>query len=54
MPPDVRAKAAVLLKVPPSVYSSMTEFTTDPEPMERHREKLARAIETINETIATK
>ena len=47
LPPEVRARAAALLKVPQSVYSSMTEFTTDPEPMERHREKLARAIEKI-------
>ena len=47
LPPEVRAGAAALLKVPQSVYSSMTEFTTDPEPMERHREKLARAIEKI-------
>ena len=43
----MRTKAATLLKVPQSVYSSMTEFTTDPEPMERHRAKLARAIEKI-------
>ena len=47
LPPDVRAKAAALLKVPSSVYSSMTEFTRDPKPMETHREKLARAIENI-------
>ena len=47
LPPALRAKAAALLEVPQSIYSSMTEFTTDPEPMERHRAKLARAIEMI-------
>lgn len=43
----LRAKAETLLAVPKSVYSSLTEFTTDPEPMESHRVKLARAIEKI-------
>ena len=47
LPSALRDKAAALLKVPPSVYSSMTEFTTDPEPMEKHREKLAHMIEEI-------
>ena len=47
LPSALRDKAAALLKVPSSVYSSMTEFTKDPEPMEKHREKLARAIEAI-------
>ena len=47
LPSALRDKAAALLKVPPSVYSSMTEFATDPEPMEKHREKLARTIEKI-------
>ena len=47
LPLDLRTDAEALLNVPPSVYSSMTEFTTDPEPMERHRDKLARTIEKI-------
>ena len=33
-----------LLTVPPDVTASMTEFTRDPTPMQRHREKLAREI----------
>ena len=33
-----------LLKVPPEVSASPTEFAIDPVHMERHREKLARAI----------
>jgi hypothetical protein len=33
-----------LLAVPPDVTASMTEFTRDPTPMQRHREKLAREI----------
>ena len=45
LPSALRGEAEALLKVPKSVYSSMTEFTTDPKPMEMHREKLARAIE---------
>ena len=47
VPPNLRASAEALLKVPTSVYSSMTEFSTDPKPMEAHRERLARAIESI-------
>ena len=34
----------VLLSVPPEVTASMTEFTRDPTPMLRHRERLAREI----------
>ena len=33
-----------LLKVPPEVSKSLTDFSRDPNPMARHREKLARAI----------
>ena len=47
MPKNVRNSAEALLKVPKSVYSSMTEFSTDPRPIEKHRERLARAIESI-------
>ena len=54
LPLDLRTDAEALLKVPTSVYSSMTEFTTDPEPMERYREKLARAIEKIISLTANK
>ena len=34
-----------LLKVPANVYSSLTVFTSDPQPMKEHRRKLALAIE---------
>ena len=34
-----------LLKVPANVYSSLTVFTSDPQPMKEHRRKLASAIE---------
>jgi hypothetical protein len=36
-----------LLTVPKDVYSSMTDFATDPASMESHRERLARAIEAL-------
>ena len=36
-----------LLVVPQDVTASMTEFTDDPAPMARHRERIARAIERI-------
>lgn len=37
-----------LLVVPESVSKNMTNFTTDPAPMESHREKLAHAIERLS------
>lgn len=36
-----------LLTVPKSVYSSLTSFTIDPDPIKVHRRKLAEAIELI-------
>jgi hypothetical protein len=36
-----------LLKVPKSITESMTQFTSDPAPIEQHRLKLARAIESF-------
>jgi hypothetical protein len=47
LPSALRVKAEALLIVPKTVYSSLTSFTTDPEPMVKHRVKLARAIENI-------
>ena len=44
--PDAAAEA--LLKVPPSVFTDMTHFNTDPSPLLQHREKLARAIERLS------
>jgi hypothetical protein len=37
----------LLLKVPQSIYSSMTKFSADPTPLEQHRVKLAREIERL-------
>ena len=42
-----RARYEALLKVPASVYTSLTEFATDPASMEAHRVKLARALEEL-------
>ena len=43
-----RARYEAMLKVPQTVYRSLTDFTTDPEPMESHRLALARAIEALS------
>ena len=43
-----------LLKVPPEVSASPTEFSIDPVHMERHREKLARAIASRLRSASTK
>ena len=37
-----------LLDVPADVYASLTEFTDDPEPMARHRVRLARRIAALS------
>ena len=36
-----------LLEVPKEVSKSLTEYSTDPAPIERHRERLAAAIEAM-------
>lgn len=45
--PERRAACEALLAVPEDVTKSLTEYTEDPKPMEVHREKLARAIESL-------
>lgn len=42
-----RAECERLLEVPESVTSDLTKFTTDPAPIEQHREAVARAIEAL-------
>jgi hypothetical protein len=42
--PRERENLTALLTVPTDVSASLTSFTTDPAPMETHRDKLARAI----------
>ena len=44
MRPARYAAYEALLTVPEDVSKSLTSFTHDPAPMERHRDKLARAI----------
>ncbi len=39
-----RASYAALLEVPDEITKDMTTFTTDPAPIERHRDRVARAI----------
>jgi len=45
--PEQKAKYAHLLKVPETVTKTMTEFSIDPTPIEEHRVKLARALESL-------
>jgi len=42
-----RAEYERLLDVPESITSDLTKFTTDPAPIEQHREAVARAIEAL-------
>ncbi|OQC14848.1 MAG: hypothetical protein BWX73_01624 [Lentisphaerae bacterium ADurb.Bin082] len=43
-----RDELNALLTVPESISTSLTKFTTDPAPIEEHREKLARAIASLS------
>ncbi|MDD3587283.1 MAG: DUF4091 domain-containing protein [Thermoguttaceae bacterium] len=45
--PQRRAEMQELLTVPADIAVSWTQFTTDPGPIYRHREKVARAIEEL-------
>jgi hypothetical protein len=42
------ARYQALLEVPPDITLNMTTFTTDPEPIERRRREIARAIEQLS------
>jgi hypothetical protein len=46
--PRLLEQARALLQVPPEVSKSMTEFTHDPRPLLRHRDRLARMIERLS------
>jgi len=46
----LRAKFEALLNVPAEVSESLTAFTFDPAPMERHRDAVAKAIEELVNT----
>lgn len=46
--PRQREDYAILLTVPPTISVSLTEFTTDPSPLEAQRDKLARAIVSLS------
>ena len=47
LPADTADTFRRLLDVPRDVSESRTAFTTDPAPIERHRDRLAHAIETL-------
>ena len=49
LPPEKQAEYRELLVVPASITSSMTEFTTTPEPIYERRTAIARAIEDLME-----
>jgi len=44
-----RAEYAALLEVPSEVTETTTAFTKDPAPLERHRDRVARAISVLSE-----
>ncbi|MBR3958094.1 MAG: DUF4091 domain-containing protein, partial [Kiritimatiellae bacterium] len=50
--PEQKAKYEPLLAVPTAVTKSLTDFTTDPVPIESHRLKLARALEELEAAAA--
>jgi hypothetical protein len=47
--PPMQVKLARLLEVPPEVTTDMTHFTTDPAPLEKHRNAVAEAIELLTQ-----
>jgi hypothetical protein len=52
--PDTQYRAwAELLTVPEAVTRTLTDFSTTPEPVLEHRERLARAIEQVLDTVAS-
>jgi hypothetical protein len=44
LPDNQRERFGSLLEVPGGITVDMTTFTTDPAPIERHRDRVARAI----------
>jgi len=48
LPPVERKRFEGLLEVPAQITSDMTTFTTDPAPIERRRDEIARAIEKLS------
>ena len=40
-------KAEALLQIPEEITKSLTEFSLDPKPLYEHREKVAKAIESL-------
>ena len=47
--PELLKEAESLLSVPESITVDMTHFTTDPEPIYTHREKVAKMIEKLSQ-----
>jgi hypothetical protein len=45
--PEQKAQYEALLQVPPAITSDMTTFTTDPVPIEAHRDAVAKAVEAL-------
>jgi len=48
LPPEQRKRFEALLDVPAEITSDMTTFTTDPAPIEKRRDAIARAIEVLS------
>lgn len=45
VPPDQARRFEKLLEIPPEITRSLTDFTTDPAPIEERRRRIARALE---------
>ncbi len=48
LPEEERLRYRALLKVPRAIAASMTRFTRTPDPIDRHRDAVARAIEAMS------
>lgn len=46
---DERDRLSALLAVPPEITASLTQFTTDPAPIEARRRQIAEALESLNQ-----
>ena len=48
LPATLESEARQLLVVPDTITSTLTEFTADGEPIEKHRDQVARMIERLS------
>ena len=46
---EERDRLSALLAVPPEITESLTQFTTDPAPIEARRRQIAEALESLHQ-----